>query len=222
MVRRTVAIVYPVLERRFSQHVSSKNRRIRNLVTSISRRQLRWSNYTKRGSRLLPRKISDGPQVHGRLGPVGLGVGLVQTDWTTDTHSNDHPRLGWKTATRFSARILFGARLASSFSYADGRSSPRPHQSRRVSLRCAALRGNGGSDCILRFCHCRICQRSTGAPAPAYASFPIDLFRYVTGTPRALHRRRVGRANSARAAARRSASRLPGLAHCRRKCRSAR
>src|SRR4029077_4254167 len=32
-------------------------------------------------------------------------------------------------------------------------------------------------------CHCRICQRSTGAPVLAYASFAVTSFRYVSGIP---------------------------------------
>ena len=33
------------------------------------------------------------------------------------------------------------------------------------------------------YCHCRLCQRSSAAPALAFASFPAHSFRYVTGTP---------------------------------------
>jgi hypothetical protein len=34
------------------------------------------------------------------------------------------------------------------------------------------------------YCHCRICQRTTGAPLLAYASFPAAAFAYTAGTPR--------------------------------------
>jgi len=33
------------------------------------------------------------------------------------------------------------------------------------------------------YCHCRLCQRSTGAPVLAYVSFPADSFHYIAGTP---------------------------------------
>ena len=31
------------------------------------------------------------------------------------------------------------------------------------------------------YCHCTLCQRSTGAPVLAWASFPVDEFAYTTG-----------------------------------------
>jgi hypothetical protein len=33
------------------------------------------------------------------------------------------------------------------------------------------------------YCHCRICQRTTGAPLLAYVSFPVAAFAYTAGTP---------------------------------------
>jgi len=33
------------------------------------------------------------------------------------------------------------------------------------------------------YCHCRLCQRSTGAPVLAFAGFPTSAFRYSKGTP---------------------------------------
>lgn len=33
------------------------------------------------------------------------------------------------------------------------------------------------------WCHCRICQKTTAAPALVFASFPIAAFRYVQGSP---------------------------------------
>ena len=32
------------------------------------------------------------------------------------------------------------------------------------------------------YCHCRICQRTSGAPVVAWATFPIDSFRLLTGS----------------------------------------
>lgn len=37
------------------------------------------------------------------------------------------------------------------------------------------------------YCHCRICQRSSGAPALPWASVPADRFGYIRGAP-ALYR----------------------------------
>ncbi len=34
------------------------------------------------------------------------------------------------------------------------------------------------------YCHCRLCQRSSGAPVSVWASFPVDAFSYTYGTPR--------------------------------------
>ena len=33
------------------------------------------------------------------------------------------------------------------------------------------------------YCHCRLCQRSSGAPVLAWATFPAGSFRYTQGTP---------------------------------------
>ena len=33
------------------------------------------------------------------------------------------------------------------------------------------------------YCHCRICQRSSGAPVLAWAAFPVETFVYVGATP---------------------------------------
>ena len=35
------------------------------------------------------------------------------------------------------------------------------------------------------YCHCRLCQRSSGAPVLAWATVPIDQFCYTKGAPRA-------------------------------------
>jgi hypothetical protein len=37
------------------------------------------------------------------------------------------------------------------------------------------------------YCHCRLCQRSSGAPVLAWASFPTGCFEYLEGSP-ALYR----------------------------------
>lgn len=34
------------------------------------------------------------------------------------------------------------------------------------------------------YCHCRMCQRASGAPVVAWASFPLEAFGYIRGTPR--------------------------------------
>ena len=34
------------------------------------------------------------------------------------------------------------------------------------------------------YCHCRLCQRSTGAPVLAWATFPVAAFAYEKGTPK--------------------------------------
>ena len=33
------------------------------------------------------------------------------------------------------------------------------------------------------YCHCRICQRTTGAPVLVWGSFPVGSFAYVKGAP---------------------------------------
>jgi hypothetical protein len=35
------------------------------------------------------------------------------------------------------------------------------------------------------YCHCRMCQKSSGAPLQASAEFPADAFEVVKGTPKA-------------------------------------
>lgn len=34
------------------------------------------------------------------------------------------------------------------------------------------------------YCHCRICQRTAGAPALAWITVPLAAFRYVSGAPK--------------------------------------
>ncbi len=48
---------------------------------------------------------------------------------------------------------------------------------------CGALRYVTGKLIDAGYCHCRICQRSSGAPVLAWASFPVDGFAYQKGLP---------------------------------------
>jgi hypothetical protein len=49
---------------------------------------------------------------------------------------------------------------------------------------CGALRFEADAPAAeAGYCHCRLCQRSTGAPVLAYVSFPAGSFRYVAGAP---------------------------------------
>ena len=49
---------------------------------------------------------------------------------------------------------------------------------------CGSLRYCArGEPVDVGYCHCRMCQRSSGAPALAWASFPADAFGYTEGTP---------------------------------------
>jgi hypothetical protein len=33
------------------------------------------------------------------------------------------------------------------------------------------------------YCHCRMCQKNSGAPAVAWVTFPADSFRWIAGKP---------------------------------------
>ena len=47
---------------------------------------------------------------------------------------------------------------------------------------CGALRFRAEERPIeTGYCHCTLCQRSTGAPVLAWASFPVDAFAYTKG-----------------------------------------
>jgi len=37
------------------------------------------------------------------------------------------------------------------------------------------------------YCHCRMCQRASGAPVVAWATFPIECFRYTAQAPAINH-----------------------------------
>jgi hypothetical protein len=43
------------------------------------------------------------------------------------------------------------------------------------------------------YCHCRLCQRSSGAPVLAWAAFPTAIFSYTEGEPATYHSSDVGR-----------------------------
>ena len=49
---------------------------------------------------------------------------------------------------------------------------------------CGALRFDSIADPVDGgYCHCRLCQKTNGAPVLAWASFPIAAFRYTQGVP---------------------------------------
>ena len=49
---------------------------------------------------------------------------------------------------------------------------------------CGAIRFASEADPVATgYCHCRLCQRSTGAPVLAWGSFPVASFAYVAGAP---------------------------------------
>jgi len=49
---------------------------------------------------------------------------------------------------------------------------------------CGALRFRSEAEPVASgYCHCRLCQRSTGAPVLAWGSFPVGSFAYVEGAP---------------------------------------
>ena len=49
---------------------------------------------------------------------------------------------------------------------------------------CGALRYRiGAAPLDAGYCHCRLCQRSSGAPVLAWGSVPLASFTYTTGRP---------------------------------------
>lgn len=49
---------------------------------------------------------------------------------------------------------------------------------------CGALRFRASASPVdSGYCHCRLCERTTGAPLLAYASFPVGEFTYTAGIP---------------------------------------
>lgn len=50
---------------------------------------------------------------------------------------------------------------------------------------CGAVRFEAEADPVaVGYCHCRMCQRISGAPNLPWASFPTDRFSYTSGTPK--------------------------------------
>ena len=49
---------------------------------------------------------------------------------------------------------------------------------------CGQLRYEARDPIDAGYCHCRLCQRSSGAPVLAWASFPTASFSYAKGEPR--------------------------------------
>ncbi len=59
---------------------------------------------------------------------------------------------------------------------------------------CGALRYScRGAPAEAGYCHCRLCRRSAGAPVLAWASFPVEAFRYTQGVPGVFHSSAHGR-----------------------------
>jgi hypothetical protein len=53
---------------------------------------------------------------------------------------------------------------------------------------CGALRFSArGRPIDAGYCHCRLCQHSTGAPVLAWASFPVEAFAYTKGCATRYH-----------------------------------
>lgn len=49
---------------------------------------------------------------------------------------------------------------------------------------CGAVRYRAeGRPSAVNYCHCRMCQRGSGAPVVVWATFPIAQFRWTRGTP---------------------------------------
>jgi hypothetical protein len=50
---------------------------------------------------------------------------------------------------------------------------------------CGALRYRVTGEAVdSGYCHCRICQRTSGAPVQAFAGVHADQFAYIKGTPK--------------------------------------
>ncbi len=61
---------------------------------------------------------------------------------------------------------------------------PDPHPPHDGGCACGQLRFRALAPPLeTGYCHCRVCQRTTGAPVLAYVSFPLGSFRYTAGTP---------------------------------------
>jgi len=49
---------------------------------------------------------------------------------------------------------------------------------------CGRLRYQATDPIDAGYCHCRLCQRSSGAPVLAWATFPIGSFSFAKGEPK--------------------------------------
>ncbi len=59
---------------------------------------------------------------------------------------------------------------------------------------CGAVRYRlAGPLVSVDFCHCRMCQRATGAPVTAWATGPVEGFAWTAGTPRVYASSATGR-----------------------------
>jgi hypothetical protein len=59
---------------------------------------------------------------------------------------------------------------------------------------CGAVRYRvEGAPIDAAYCHCRICQRTTGAPAVPWASWPVERFSWAGPEPRTLESSAAGR-----------------------------
>lgn len=53
---------------------------------------------------------------------------------------------------------------------------------------CGALRFSASAEPVdAGYCHCKLCQRTTGAPVLAWVSYPTDSFSYTRGQPKLFH-----------------------------------
>jgi hypothetical protein len=56
-------------------------------------------------------------------------------------------------------------------------------QTLRGGCLCGQLRYEASDRIDAGYCHCRLCQRSSGAPVLAWVSFPVDRFTFLEGEP---------------------------------------
>jgi hypothetical protein len=58
---------------------------------------------------------------------------------------------------------------------------------------CGQLRYEARDPIDAGYCHCRLCQRSSGAPVLAWVSFPATSFSFAQGEPRSYRSSPTGR-----------------------------
>ena len=69
-----------------------------------------------------------------------------------------------------------------------------PEQLHRGGCLCGAVRFEARGEPIdVAYCHCRMCQRSSGAPAQTFALFDAEDFVYLSGEPNAYRSSTGGR-----------------------------